>query len=182
MSTRVNISQIEDTRKLVARWLRAGARVTRISEDTEDNIMWMTLECGLGRLQLRRDCYPLQVTAPAHEVWNVLDKIPGSPYRVDDDSWSRGADRQEVIDLYDQLWHKYYHADWKRLDFLLGERETYDGGLGDGLKFSPPASVRCSFSSHLPSWSCHARGDTAEPTGRPGETVGDALRPKRPNG
>lgn len=131
MSTRVNISQIEDTRKLVAWWLRAGARVTHIGENTEDNIMWMTLECGLGRLQLRRDCYPLQVTAPAHEVWSVLDKIPGSPYRVDDGSRYRGEDRAEVIALYDQLWQKYWDPNWKTLDFLLGERErTTTAGWG----------------------------------------------------
>ena len=137
MSTIVRITKIEDTRKLVAQWLNARACMTHVSEDTEDNIMWMTLECGLGRLQLRRDCYPLQVTAPAHEVWNALDKIPGSPYRVDDDSWSRGADRQEVIDLYDQLWQKYWDPNWKTLDFLLSPRggeENLGGGLGDGLK------------------------------------------------
>lgn len=122
MSSVVKIKNIEDTRKLVDAWLSVGARVEEISEDDEDHIMWMILKSRLGTLELRRDVYPLDIEAKPHDVWVLLRGIPGSPYSVKDNSWSR-PERQEIIDLYEKLWHKYFHKDWKR----LGQRGPSEG-------------------------------------------------------
>lgn len=128
MSTVVHLKNIEDTRKLVQSWLNARVHVEEISEDTEDNIMWMRLTSSLGRLQLRRDVYPTNLETRPSDVWNRLDKIPGSPYAVSDNSCMR-PERQEVIDQYELLWQKYFHKDWKNLDFLLGQRGPSTGNV-----------------------------------------------------
>lgn len=133
MSSRVKITNIEDTRKLVNAWLKADARITHVSEDTEDDILWMTLESRLGRLQLRRDCRPLNLESPATDVWATLDKVPGSPYSVDDTSCMR-EDPAAVIAEHDRLWAKYWDPNWKRLDFLLAERESYPADLPSGAQ------------------------------------------------
>lgn len=134
MSPCVRITDINDTKKLVDSWIKIGARVTRISEDTEDHILWMTLESRLGRLQLRRNSCPLNLDTPTTGVWNTLDKVPGSPYSVEDNCWGRES-ALDVRAQYDRLWRKYFDPNWKRLDFLLGKREneTHDGGLGEAL-------------------------------------------------
>lgn len=139
MNSKIRIKNIEDTRKLVDAWLSARVYVEKISEDDEDNIMWMILKSSLGTLELRRDVYPLDIEAKPHAVRALLSGIPGSPYSVADSNCGR-PESQEIIDLHEKLWQKYFHKDWKRLDFLLGQRGPSKGNpqeptYGDLFKY-----------------------------------------------
>lgn len=129
--TTVHVTHIEDTKKLVESWLAANAHVESISEDGEDGILGMVLRSHLGKLTLRRYSVPLNLDTKSHQSYAILSP-KRSPYRVDDSCFGR-ENPDEVRVQHDRLWHKYFNPDWKRLDFLLGDREEHDGGLGEGL-------------------------------------------------
>lgn len=125
MSTIVRLTKLEDTKKLVDRILGANARVSCIAESSDR--IEMQLESEVGNVDIVRG--QKDFGKLPRDSWLVYGKIPGSPYQIRDDVWSAREDHEELIKQHERLWQKYFHKDWKDLDFLLGQRGPSAGNV-----------------------------------------------------